>query len=351
MRNRISRKSFLKLGTLAISSLAANPFPPTTDDSSYPSGMIGRVTRDTVSVFQEPTWPKGITVDYLRRDTLKNLYYSISPEDGPPYNPIWYRIWEGYIHSAYIQKVKFRYNTTVETLPESGQLCEVTVPYTQIYQYDYSVGWRPRSRLYYLSTHWGVGVDEGPDGTPWYRLYDELREDEYHVPASHMRIIPDDEISPISTNVPAHKKRIEVSIQNQTLMAYEEDQVVLSTRISSGSHMQPDPNDIPWDTPRGEFNVQSKMPSKHMGVGDLAADGSDLPGVPWTQFFLTPPGNAFHGTYWHDNFGLQMSHGCVNMRTEESKWLFRWTTPVFKTPVENHRMWEQRGLGTKVIIT
>jgi hypothetical protein len=351
MTQRISRKGFLKLGALALSSLAANPFPPSPDDASRPNGVFGRITKDTVSVFKEPTWPKAETVAYLRRDTLENLYYSLTPEDGPPYNPNWYRVWNGYIHSAYVQKVKYRFNIPVTSLPESGQLCEVTVPYTQIYQKSLSYGWQPRSRLYYLSTHWGVGVDEGPDGAPWYRLYDELREDEYHVPAEHMRLISDDELTPISPEVAPNKKRIEVSIQDQTLIAYEGDQIVMSTHISSGINQRPDPDGIPWDTPRGRFNIQSKMPSKHMGIGDLASDGSDLPGVPWTQFFLTPPGNALHGTYWHDNFGLQMSHGCVNMVTEEAKWLFRWTTPVFKTPIENHRQWEQRGNGTLVIVT
>ncbi len=352
MSKSISRKGFLQLGALVFSSAAVvNPFPPSADDSSYPSGMLGRVTRDTVSVFREPTWPKGETIGYLRRDTLEDLYYSLIPKDGPPYNPKWYRIWEGYIHSAYVQTVKYRFNTPVNSLPETGQLLEVTIPYTQIYQFSDAGGWQARSRLYYLSTHWGVGVDEGPDGTPWYRLLDELRQDEYHVPASHMRLIPDEELTPISPDVPAAEKRIEVSIQNQSLTAYEGDNIVLATRISSGLNQRPDPNGIPWDTPRGNFNIQSKMPSKHMGVGDLAADGSDLPGVPWTCFFLIPPGNALHGTYWHDNFGLQMSHGCVNMRSDEAKWLFRWSTPVFKTPIESRRQWEQRGMGTLVIVT
>jgi hypothetical protein len=351
MSKLLTRKGFLKLSALAASALAANPFPRLPDDSADPSGVIGRITRDTVSVFKAPTWPQGETIGYLHRDTLKNLYYTLTPEDGPPYNPRWYRVWEGYIHSGYVQRVKYRYNKPVSSLPESGQLCEVTVPYTQIYQYNDYEGWQKRSRLYYGSTHWGVGVDEGPDGDVWYRLHDELREDQYHVPASHMRIIPDEELTPISPDVPAHYKRIEVSIQNQTLIAYEEDKVVFSTRIAAGVNARPDPTGIPWDTPRGVFNIQSKMPSKHMGDGNLASDGSDLPGVPWTGFFLTPPGNAVHGTYWHDNFGIQMSHGCVNMRTEEAKWLFRWTTPVFKTPITSHRDWEQRGMGTKVIVT
>src|SRR4030043_1753380 len=135
MAKRISRKDFLNLSALAVSSLAANPFPESPDDAFRPSSTIGRVTKDTVSIFKEPTWPQGETVGYLRRDTLKNLYYSLTPKDGPPYNPIWHRIWDGYIHSAYIQKVKYRFNIPVTSLPKSGRLCEVTVPYTQIYQY------------------------------------------------------------------------------------------------------------------------------------------------------------------------------------------------------------------------
>ena len=31
-----------------------------------------------------------------------------------------------------------------------------------------------------------------------------------------------------------------------------------------------------------------------------------------------------HGTYWHNNFGHPMSHGCVNMTNEDAKWLYEW---------------------------
>ncbi len=67
-----------------------------------------------------------------------------------------------------------------------------------------------------------------------------------------------------------------------------------------------------------------------MGDGNLTSDieAYELPGVPWTSFFEPETGVAFHGTYWHNNFGIPMSHGCVNMRTHEAKWLFRWATPV-----------------------
>jgi lipoprotein-anchoring transpeptidase ErfK/SrfK len=66
------------------------------------------------------------------------------------------------------------------------------------------------------------------------------------------------------------------------------------------------------------------------------ADGYVLPGVPWTSFF-TEVGHAFHGTYWHENFGAPMSHGCVNMRTSEANWIFRWTMPPHTTEaISNH---------------
>jgi hypothetical protein len=107
--------------------------------------------------------------------------------------------------------------------PETDS-CEVTVPYTQIYQYSRTYGWEKRIRLYYSSTHWAVGVDEGPDNKPWVRLYDELREDQYHVSAAHVRMISDAEIGPISPEVPPEDKRIEVSVQNQILTAYEGNQ-------------------------------------------------------------------------------------------------------------------------------
>src|SRR3972149_5463620 len=104
--------------------------------------------------------------------------------------------------------------------------------------------------------------------------------------------------------------------------------------------------------PRGTFNLQSKFPSKHMGDGSLASDieAYELVGVPWTSFF-TSTGYAFHGTYWHNNFGVPMSRGCVNMRPAEARWLFRWALPIalpeeFETPGKVDR----KGFGTAVKI-
>jgi lipoprotein-anchoring transpeptidase ErfK/SrfK len=178
----------------------------------------------------------------------------------------------------------------------------------------------------------------------------------YFVPAQHLRAVPDSELTPISPDVPSEEKLIVVSIPEQTLTAYEGNSIVMQTKIASGVPRQSIPGQISTDTPKGnDFHVSSKMPSKHMGNGILFSDKVDangvpvyeyeIPGVPWTTFFEPKTGVAFHGTYWHTNYGTPMSHGCVNMRLEESKWIFRWTTPVWEPGV-----WEKRGYGTRVIV-
>lgn len=61
----------------------------------------------------------------------------------------------------------------------------------------------------------------------------------------------------------------------------------------------------------------------------MSGPGYYLPDVPYVMYFYR--GYGLHGTYWHNNFGVPMSHGCVNLRTEDAAWLFDWAsvgTPV-----------------------
>ena len=57
-----------------------------------------------------------------------------------------------------------------------------------------------------------------------------------------------------------------------------------------------------------------------------------LPNVPYVMFFYNDEipkyrGFGLHGTYWHSNFGYTMSHGCVNMKTEEAGLIYNWAKP------------------------
>jgi lipoprotein-anchoring transpeptidase ErfK/SrfK len=342
----ISRRDFLKLGAATLGGLAFSPYLP--EIAPYENVDLVRVAIPSVSVFKEPS-DKSMIVGQWFRDDVIHVYKTVTATE-PTYNPVWYRVWGGYMHRARLQKVKIRYNQPVSTVPKNGMLVEVTVPYSQAYFYNKWDGWKTTYRLYYNSVHWVKAVEEGPDKRPWYRILDELDETTYLAPAAHLRPIPPEELAPISPEIAWQKKRIEVTLSTQKLVAYENDVPVFDTNISSGLAYLSS-GDIPTNTPVGDFNIMVKMPSKHMGEADLAASLDDyvIPGVPWTSFF-TERGHAFHGTYWHDNFGVPMSHGCINMRPEEAKWIYRWSLPLSTFDDINPLTLDRKGYGTKVRI-
>jgi lipoprotein-anchoring transpeptidase ErfK/SrfK len=120
--------------------------------------------------------------------------------------------------------------------------------------------------------------------------------------------------TPLPTKVPADKsesdKWIEIDLSDQRLYAHEGQTTVLEARVSTGTRQYP--------TPTGRFKIRAKYRATRM-----TGPGYDLPNVPWTMYFYRD--YAIHGTYWHNNFGTPMSHGCVNMKTSEAKWLYQWT--------------------------
>jgi lipoprotein-anchoring transpeptidase ErfK/SrfK len=344
-KTQINRRDFLKLGLLTLSSLAFVPFADEGDQ--YREENLGRVATTQVSVYAAPS--DSARIVYQRfRDELVHIYEEIVAEDGPGYNPLWYRVWGGYVHSAHIQRVKLCFNPVLKSIPEQGQLVQVTVPWSQvIYRKDEKAEWRNIYRLYYGSNHWVIGVEEGPDGEAWYRIQDDLTKDEYHAQARHLRPILADELQPINLDVPLSEKLLEVSIAMQETTAYEYGKVVRKMKISSGMLKSVPQGEVPTATPKGTFHITSKMPSKHMGGGQLTDDleAYVLPGVPWVSFFETVTGVAFHGTYWHHNFGTTMSHGCINMTNEDARWVYLWSQPSV-----NDDQWLHKGFGTRVVV-
>ncbi len=336
----ITRRDFIKLGGLALASLAFTPFLP--EITEFEDIDLVRVAYHSVSVFSEPD-DKSSIVGTWNRDDLVHVYETVKAAT-PVYNPIWYRVFGGYMHRERLQKVAIHYNPALSSVPDTKMLAELTVPYTQIYHYNQWDGWTTDYRAYYSTIHWITGIETGPDGKAWYRLQDESDESLYFIPTSQLRPIPPEEITPLSPEVPAGDKRIDVNLSTQTLVCFEKDKSVLTADVSTGVFRL-------YDTPPGRWNIQDKLPSRRMHGSDLFATDEEnvLFGVPWCSFF-TEKGHAFHGTYWHDNFGLPMSHGCVNMRTEEAKWLFRWSMPSAGFDQINKETLDTRGFGTIVDI-
>jgi lipoprotein-anchoring transpeptidase ErfK/SrfK len=104
---------------------------------------------------------------------------------------------------------------------------------------------------------------------------------------------------------------IDVDLTNQMVYAYEGDVMVNSFIVSTGTWMTP--------TVTGEYKIYVKYRSASM-----SGPGYYLPDVPYIMYFYK--GYGLHGTYWHSNFGTPMSHGCVNLRTDEAGWLFNWAS-------------------------
>jgi hypothetical protein len=321
----LSRRGFLQVAGLALGGLAVPPVP--TDPSSSAEG-IGRVAASWVSLYAEPSF-RSRRLTTVTRDVLLTLLESEAADEGPTYNPLWYRAAEGYVHSGNLQLVRWNPQLPETTVPPDGALFEVSVPFTRSYR-EPDPSSDPLYRLYFQAVFWVQSVLTGADGRRWYRILDDRLRVPYFVRAEHLRRVPPEEVTPVAPDVPARNKRIEVSIARQELRAFEHDELVLRTRISSGVPSRgPSPNGIPTETPSGSFHVEIKTPSRHMGDGYLTPDleAYELPGVPWVSFFHST-GVGFHGTYWHTDFGRMRSHGCVNMRTDEAKWLYRWTMPL-----------------------
>jgi LysM repeat protein len=121
------------------------------------------------------------------------------------------------------------------------------------------------------------------------------------------------------SSVPTGGKWIDVDLSAQRVTAYEGSAPVRYFIISSGLPGTP--------TVTGTFRIWSKTPIQNMSGGSrVSGDAYYLQNVPWVQYFYE--NYSFHGTYWHNLFGQPMSRGCINMRTNDAKWLYDWAGPA-----------------------
>lgn len=108
-------------------------------------------------------------------------------------------------------------------------------------------------------------------------------------------------------------RRIEVDISEQRTYLFENEKLVKSWATSTGLPGTP--------TPLGRFRVFGHTPLQDMGCFEGASYCT--PDVPWNTWFA--PDIAFHGAYWHNNFGQRMSHGCVNLPPSVAKEVYEWS--------------------------
>ena len=113
---------------------------------------------------------------------------------------------------------------------------------------------------------------------------------------------------------PFAEKWVLINITLQYLWAYQGDQVLWQGYVSTGT--------AKFATPPGSYTVLSKLESQTM-EGVIGGEYYNVPDVPDVLYF-TDRGHALHGTYWHNNFGTPMSHGCVNLPMDVADWMYQW---------------------------
>lgn len=326
----VSRRTILKsIGIISLGSVVSTagglrPARAQEDEPiSFPPRWngepLGRIASGIQNARAEPTTDSEAVAKLFLNDAVR-VKRVLQGQKVYLHNDLWLETNRGYLYSSFVQPMWYHLpNPPVADLGE-GRWAEVTVPATDaFFDPDPSDEKRRVSTQNYGSVYRVTNLVTGEDGKSWYKV-EELYQ-RYYMRATHLRIIPDDELTPISSDVDPLDKWIDIDLVKQTLVAYEGDKPVFAHYVSTGTR--------DWPTPEGVHYVVDKRPSTRM-IGGAASDNADLydlPGVPFVCYF-TWEWAALHGAWWHNDYGQPRSHGCVNLPPRASRWLWRWTTPV-----------------------
>lgn len=362
-----TRRKFFKLGAITSATIAANAiglqraaaYPIDGESNQGPTDITADGTPIRPGFHYDRRWRLSVGLDpaprpfgriygysvIMDRPSVRSRvmgYYSwnevvpiygqaLSDESPSSYNKIWYRTDEGFIHSAQCHPCDDVPNEASIDMPKEGFWAEITVPSAFARVQPNKNAWAIYT-YYYGSTFKVIAAERDKEGQLWYQIDDELKGKLFFVRAEALRPIDASEIEPLSPEVPLSNKRIEVDLRAQSTTAYEYDKPVFTARCATGAKFyKPDGTEKDFLTTPGAYNVYLKYLSQHMEGGTKEEDDYyDLPGIGWVSYF-TGSGIAFHSAYWHNDFGLPRSHGCVNLLPDAAKWIWRWTLPVAQT--------------------
>jgi lipoprotein-anchoring transpeptidase ErfK/SrfK len=341
----ISRRDFLKLTTAALGSSAAlSAFKPFSRYSlglstlpDFPKGdfLARNCVGGIINVMSRPN-PNSSVVSSVYEDAVFPWLQEVPGEelDMNRINQKWVETPDGYLYSSNLQPCKNLPNEPLKTMPAPGPdgvpgfWVEVTIPYVD-FVLDNPPARSPwmknqlnnglPTRLYYKQVMWADEIRTADDGTIYYRVGERYGAygDLFVADARAFRPLTEEDSTPINPDVDPKDKKIVVNITDQILSCFEGDKEVYFCRVSSGVGDH--------STPLGEHITWRKMVSTHMAGGTVAA-GYDTPGIAWTTLFAGE-GNAIHATFWHNDFGMKRSHGCVNVLPDDAQWIFRWNSP------------------------
>jgi hypothetical protein len=349
-----SRRDFLKLAGVSLGSMAMRPltsrlglqlinraillpdFPQadllgrncTADTSLEWGGTIPIMTRPDIGSTKVRDAYRDEVFPWIKEVSAETIDVNLP-------NQRWVETPEGYIHSLYLQPCHNKPNEPLASLPtgQAGFWGEVTVPYVDLQvENSYRVGWVQdhianglQCRFYYSQIMWIDGIRTSESGTIQYHVNERYGNpgDLFWAEGAAFRPITEEDISPINPEVDPATKKIVVNVSYQTLTCKEGDRDVYFCRVSTGVQE--------GSTPLGDLAIWKKVLSTRMAANTVGGSSYDLPGISWTTLF-SGEGVAIHAATSHNDFGTERSHGCVNCKPEDAKWIFRWSQPA--VPIE-----------------
>jgi hypothetical protein len=370
MRRSLSRRDFLKLAGAGLGALAFRPFDPGFYGHprllpQFPPGdLLGRVL-GRVDVMSRPTTDLAAApaVGVLYDDNIVEWGREVVGSAVGRTNQRFVETSQGYIHASMLQPVKNKPNTPLQAMPSGvpGFWAEITVPYVDLILESAPISPWVQSllqynfppRLYYGQVAWIDQVIPDPSGVVYYRWNEDPGHgygygDIFRADGAAFKILTEEEVAPISPDLDPASKRIHVDLTYQTLSCFEDNNEVYFCRISSGAIFDAYGNQVDkWETPTGDLNTNWKIISLNMSGGG-STSGYSTPAVPWCTV-IHGDGIAMHGAFWHNDFGERRSHGCINVKPENAKWIFRWTTPYISLAQSEQRMtWPDHGTVVSV---
>ena len=338
---RVSRRDFLKLAALGLGSLAARPWmaQPGMDAQSvkplakFPQAeRLARSLDDNVEIRARPVDESPVIAE-LKKDEVVVWQREVVGSRPGWFSQNYVETPQGYIYAPNLQQVHNQPNQPLTSLPpETGMWVEVTVPYVDLTLANPParspwLEYTQFPRLYYSQIMYVDEIKPGENGQVLYHAIDRYGSfgDKFWAAAEAFRPLTVEEMSPLSPD--RTDKSIVVRLLQQTMACYEGSSEVYFCRISTGGKFDADGHPAKlWATPVGTHTIWRKLVSVHM-TGGTTGGGYDLPGIGWTTLF-SGQGMAIHSTFWHNSYGVPRSHGCVNARPEDAKWVWRWTLPV-----------------------
>jgi len=280
--------------------------PAAVEDEFVIDNLYGRIA-DNANVYAGPSRASEI----VRNVGDGFLYASIYSRQQNEAGELWYMINAGeFVHGDEIQLADqsmfrgveitsqpqrpFGWVVSRNFTPSSEPGGDEDPRFGEMYRYDFF-------EVY------GAVADE--EGWLWYSLGDGR-----WIKQTHVSLV---DVDPRPEGVGPDEFWVEVDLYEQTLSAYEGDQMVFATLVSTGLKW--------WPTREGLFQVWDRWTATKMSGAEGREDYYFVEDVPHTMYFDRTMEIALHGAYWHDRFGYTHSHGCVNMPVQDSEWVFQWS--------------------------